>query len=95
MFATRKVLRLEKYILEQSFPIHQVLAVLPVSAAEAERTFSKVEKTLTTLRAAMGEERLEALVLCQTHRDLLPDTADVARYFVQSGARRAKLSQLF
>ena len=69
----------------------QILAVLPVSAAEAERTFSKVTRTLTEVRATMGEERLEALVMCQTHRDLLPATEKVADFFMKSSTRRAQL----
>ncbi|XP_050709918.1 uncharacterized protein LOC126994673 [Eriocheir sinensis] len=71
----------------------QILAVLPVSAAEAERTFSKVTRTLTEVRATMGEERLEALVMCQTHRDLLPASEKVVDFFMKSGSgtRRAQL----
>ncbi|XP_050717421.1 uncharacterized protein LOC126999136 [Eriocheir sinensis] len=73
--------------------IAQILAVLPVSAAEAERTFSKVTRTLTEVRATMGEERLEALVMCQTHRDLLPASEKVVDFFMKSGSgtRRAQL----
>ena len=52
-----------------AFPIiHSLLAVLatlPVSTAEAERTFSKVTRTLTALRSTMTKERLEALILVQ------------------------------
>ncbi|XP_043219971.1 52 kDa repressor of the inhibitor of the protein kinase-like [Amphibalanus amphitrite] len=66
----------------------RVLAVLPVSTAEAERTFSKVTRTLTALRASMREERLEALVLIQTHRDLLPDYGKVVDRFAAAGSRR-------
>lgn len=72
----------------------QVLAVLPVSSAEAERLFSKVERTLTALRATMSEERLEALIMCQVHRDSLPSTSEVIDFFRQSGARRANLGVL-
>lgn len=76
------------------FLSHQILAVLPVSVAEAERTFSKVTRTLTAVRSTMGEERLEALIMCQAHRDLLPASADVVDFFARSGARRAKLHAL-
>jgi len=34
-----------------------------VTTAEAERLFSKLEHTLTTIRNAMDEQRLEALIL--------------------------------
>ena len=72
----------------------QVLAVLPVSSAEAERLFSKVERTLSAIRATIWEERLVALIMCQAHRDSLPSTPEVVEYFTKSGARRAKVSAL-
>ena len=69
----------------------RVLAVFPASTAEAERVFSKVTRTLTALRATMTEDRLEALVLLQAHRDSLPATDDVIDVFATSGARRLHL----
>ena len=65
-----------------------ILAVLPVSTAETERMFSKVERTMTSLRSTMGEERLEALILLEAHRASLPATDEVIKYFGQSGVRR-------
>ena len=64
--------------------------MLPVSTAEAERLFSKVDRTLTAVRATMSEERLEALIMCQVHRECLPPTQDVVDFFAVSGARRSK-----
>ena len=49
-----------------------ILATLPVTTAQPERVFSKVEKTASAARASMSEDRLEALVLIQTHRDKTP-----------------------
>ena len=51
------------------FKLLQILATLPVSTAEPDRIFSKVEHTLTDIRSSMSEERLEALILLQAHRD--------------------------
>lgn len=62
-----------------------ILATLPVCTAEAERTFSKVERTLTALRSTMTEDRLDALILLQAHRDLLPDTQSIVDEYVMSG----------
>ena len=67
----------------------QVLSVLPVSTAEAERVFSKVKRTLTYLRTTMSEGRLEALVLMQAHRESLPSTAEIISYFSVSGKRKS------
>jgi hAT family C-terminal dimerisation region len=50
----------------------RILATLPVTTAQPERVFSKVEKTASAARASMTEDRLEALVLLQTHRDKTP-----------------------
>lgn len=68
----------------------KVLATLPVSTATAERMFSKVERTLTTLRSTMSEERLEAIILLQAHRDRIVDmpTDQIISKFAECGARR-------
>jgi hypothetical protein len=49
----------------------QLLATLPVTTAEAERVFSKMDCTLTVIRATMEETRLEALLLLQVPETLL------------------------
>jgi len=67
-----------------------ILATLPVTTAEAERVFSKVVRTATAARAHMTEDRLEALVLINTHRALTPDIDSVITRFAETGARRVK-----
>ena len=66
----------------------RVLATLPSSTAEPERVFSKVTKTLSAVRSTMTEDRLEACVLLQVHRDILPHTTDVIEHFAKNVARR-------
>jgi hypothetical protein len=51
--------------------------------------FSTVERTLTAIRATMGEERLESLLLLQSARACLPKTVDVVNVFAAK-ARRAQ-----
>jgi hypothetical protein len=46
-----------------------ILATLPAASAQPEHVFSKVEKTALVACALMKENRLEALVLIQTHLD--------------------------
>lgn len=70
--------------------ILQLLATLPVTTAEAERVFSKVERTLTAIRASMEEERLEALILLQVHRGDTPAIDAVIDRFATTSARRLK-----
>ena len=45
-------------------------------------------KTLSAVRSTMTEDRLEACVLLQVHRDILPHTTDVIEHFAKNGARR-------
>ena len=68
----------------------QLLATLPVTTAEAERVFSKMERTLTVIRATMEETRLEALLLLQVHRDISPSPEAVIDRFAATAARRLK-----
>jgi hypothetical protein len=67
-----------------------VLTTLPVTTAEPERVFSKVENTASCIRN-MGEERLESLILLQAHRDKTPSTSAVLDCFAMKGARRLDL----
>jgi len=68
-----------------------VLTTLPVTTAEAERVFSKVERTATAARAHMSEDRLEALVMLYAHRNRTPSVGKVIGQFALSGARRLHL----
>jgi hypothetical protein len=65
----------------------EILATLPVTTAEPERVFSKVERTATAIRN-MDEERLEGLILLQTHLDKTPSIDNVLNKFAESSARR-------
>lgn len=68
----------------------QILATLPVSTAEPERMFSKVDPALTGIRSTMSEDRLEALILMQAHRKRVIDftNAEIINKFVASGSRK-------
>jgi hypothetical protein len=65
-----------------------ILATLPVTTAEAERVFSKVERIATAARAHMTEERLESLVMISAHRELAPAVEDIITRFGNTAARR-------
>jgi len=64
-----------------------ILTTLPVTTAEPERVFSKVEKTATSVRS-MSEDRLEALIMLQAHLDKTPSSKDVIDHFSTSSAHR-------
>ena len=74
--------------------IHALLtisATLPVCTAEAECTFSKVERTLTALRSTMTENRFDALIMLQAHRDIIPDNESIIEHFINSSDVRRRL----
>ncbi|KAF0309556.1 repressor of the inhibitor of the protein kinase [Amphibalanus amphitrite] len=65
-----------------------ILATLPVSTAEAERMFSKLDRTLSATRSTMTESRLEALVLMQAFRGELPAAAEVVNRLLKLPGKR-------
>ena len=72
----------------------QILAMLPVSTAEPEQMFSKVDLTLTEIRSTMSEDRLEALVLMQAHRKrvVAMSNDDTVKKSAACGSRKLKFS---
>jgi len=55
---------------------------LPITTAEAKRTFSELNRTATTGRASMDDDRLESLVVVQlAHRDLTPSNDEIIDRF--------------
>ena len=51
-----------KYVYPNVHTVLHIFTTLPVSTAEPERMFSKVDLTLSDIRSTMSEDRLEALV---------------------------------
>jgi hypothetical protein len=53
---------------------------------------SKLCPLMTAIRASMSEERLEALILLQAHRESLPSIESVIDEFAATSARRLNLT---
>jgi len=70
----------------------KLLATVPVSTAEAEQCFSKLERTLTCIRATMGEQRLESLMMLAIHRTDTPSVDEVINRFAASAAQKSRLN---
>jgi hypothetical protein len=70
--------------------ILKILTTLPATTAQAERVFSKVEKTASTARSTMLEERLESLVLIQAHRDRTPSVDEIFDQFAKSSSTQRR-----
>ena len=68
-----------------------ILTALPVTTAEPERLFSKLNSTLTAIRSTMSEERLESLLLLQVHRKRTPTTQKLIDSFAATKSRRLTL----
>lgn len=66
----------------------QIACILPVTSAEAERSFSAVRRIKTCLRSCMGEDRLAALVLMNYHYKIQIDADDIIRRFIAKQPRR-------
>lgn len=56
----------------------RLLLLCPASSCEAERSFSSLRRLKTWLRSSMGQERLSALAVCHTHKDML-DNINIER----------------
>ncbi len=49
----------------------RILLVVSVSSCEADRSFSALRRLKTWLRATMGQDRLNSLLVCNMHKDKL------------------------
>ena len=67
-----------------------ILGTLPVTTCESERVFSKLQRTRTSIRirSTMTEDRLDALLLLQCHREHCPTPDDVLSAFAHIGLYR-------
>ena len=62
----------------------QLLLISPASSCEAERTFSALCRMKTWLRSTMTQRRLDDLMLCNIHKDILHelDPKTIASEFI-------------
>jgi len=70
-----------------------ILATLTVTTAQPKRAFSMVEKTASAARASISEDRQEALVFIQTHRDRTPSIDVVIDIFGADTSTSSTLHQ--
>ena len=68
-----------------------IMATLPVTSCECERSISMLKLTKTSLRSTMTQERLNGLAMMQYHRDMNIDPQDVVTEFSQRHLRRMQL----
>lgn len=73
------------------YQILRILAVLPVTTAGNERTFSTLRRLKTYLRSTMSEDRLNGLAALNIHRNLEVDVELVLKEFFSIPRRVALL----
>ena len=49
----------------------RLLLLSPASSCEAERSFSALRRIKTWLRSTMTQDRLQSVMVCHVHRDVL------------------------
>ena len=69
---------------------YQILLIVPVIVASAERSFSKLKILKNCLRSTMLQERLNGLAMCSIEKDILDniDLDTILNYFASRNARR-------
>lgn len=65
------------------FKILRILALLPVSIASPERSFSSLKRIKTYLRNTTGQDRLNGLASMNIHRDIDLSVDEILEEFFQ------------
>ncbi|XP_031727537.1 zinc finger MYM-type protein 1-like [Anarrhichthys ocellatus] len=75
----------------------RILIVVPVSSAEAERSFSALKRLKTWLRSTMSQQRLNNVSVCHVHQATLDkiELKDVGQQFISVNDRRRYLFGVF
>jgi len=69
----------------------KILATLPITSCECERSFSSLRLLKTFNRTTMGDERLDELALVYIHQDREPDLQRISQKFFSMKNRRNDL----
>lgn len=70
----------------------RLLLVFPTSSCEAERSFSALRRLKTWLRSTMTQQRLNHILICHAHRDILKTISceEISKIFIDSNDARYK-----
>ena len=77
-------------LFDQVETLVRLLMVVPISSAEAERSFSGLRRLKTWLRSTMTQKKLNGIALCHIHQERLDrlDRQKIAQQYVQGNERR-------
>lgn len=70
----------------------RILCTLPVTSCSAERSFSALKRTKTSLRSTMTNSRLTTLTLLHIHQNISVDITQAIDEFARANPRRMKLN---
>jgi len=70
----------------------RILATLPITSCECERSFSGMRRLKNYLRSTMTNERLNGLALMNFHQDKIPKTDKVINKFAAAKLRRLEFN---
>ena len=65
----------------------RILATIPVTSCECERTFSALRRLKDYSRSTMSADRLNSLSLMYIHKDIMPDIDEVLDLFAKDKRR--------
>ena len=79
------------------FKVIQILATMPVSSCEAERSFSALRRIKNYMRTKTGQARLSSLTLFHLERDILNDVMrdDINKMINEFGSRNGRNHYFF
>jgi hypothetical protein len=66
----------------------KLLATLPITSCECERSFSSMKRLKNYSRSTMSADRLNGLALLYIHQDVEPDVEEVINSFARMSTRR-------
>ena len=76
------------------FTALRILANIPVTSNECERSISYLRRLKTVLRTSMGQERMTGLALMHVHRAIKIDDNEVINMFTRRNPRRLQLNNV-
>uniref|UniRef100_A0A2S2Q3Q9 Zinc finger MYM-type protein 1 n=1 Tax=Sipha flava TaxID=143950 RepID=A0A2S2Q3Q9_9HEMI len=82
-------------IFSETFKLIRIIATIPMTSAEAERSFSTLKRIKTFLRNSMAEERLTALAMLSIEKKIVNQISnfneEVIKVFMKKKDRRIDL----
>lgn len=82
-------------VFSESYKLILIIATIPMTSAEAERSFSTLKRIKTFLRNTMVEERLNALAMLSIEKSMINEMSnfneEVIKVFIQKKDRRIDL----